>query len=75
LAPLPLRISCAGTASVDLLHAAIKAMQELIGRVLSATMIAIGCQMGNTPRMVEETLTGIPVERPRPTPDYRRSGL
>jgi hypothetical protein len=75
LAPLPLHISCAGTASVDLLHAAIKAMQELIGRVPSAIMIAIGCQMGHTPRMVEETLTGIPVERQRPTPDYRRSGL
>jgi hypothetical protein len=75
LAPLPLQISCTGTASVDLLHAAIKAMQEVIGRVLSVTMIAIGCQMGHTPRMVEETLTGIPVERPRPTPDYRRSGL
>jgi putative transposase len=27
-------------------------------------MIAIGCKMGHTPRMVEETFTRIPVERP-----------
>jgi len=48
-----LHISCARTASAYLLHAAIEAMRELIGGVLSAIMIAIGCKMGHTPRMVE----------------------